>query len=382
MRYLVICLILSTQLLTACSSGGDEKRQAYLDADYYSRLEFPPDLTRPDDSRQMKIPAPTEKAAQHFQRETAHLGQARTSDTGATAAKAGQAGDSETVVMPAISSARLQSQEGIFWLEVDENAEQLWSQISAFWGNEGIKVVRNEPVLGVVETDWVSKLQQDPDAGLFSRMFQSGEPDKLDKFTMRIEPQADKARIYVSHSGLEMSVEGDDINWRSRCSEEELEREMLQRFALYFGLDRQQAEQVFEDYRPYASRVKLPEDEVHVLYVTGSLNFVWKRTLRALDRLGMDIREMDAVNSRILIGLSKLDISSDGERDEIAESSWLMQWFTGTEEEAVADPDRRFNLKLAQQNGVVKLAILDATDQVSESVLTEQFRNSLAIELQ
>ena len=389
--YVLFSMLLLAQL-TACSSDGDEKRQAYLDADYYTRLELPPDLTHPDESRQLSLPEPTGKAKASFKRDSANLGNLNTdkSDMKTAEMKAGETDNvsvqkisQQPLVLPSLINTRLRSEEGIFWLEVDENVDQLWSQLSAFWGHEGIKVVRNEPMLGVIETDWVNKLQvEDSSKGLFARVFQKAKADKLDKFTMRVEPDASKARVYMSHSGLEMSVEGDDVNWRSRCSEEELEREMLQRFALFFGLDEKRAEQAFENYRPYASRIKIPEDEAHVLYVTGTLNFAWKRTLRGLDRLSMNVSEIDAVNSRIKLGIQHLDVLPEGEQDEIAESSWLMQWFTGDDKDSADDPDRQFNLRLSQQNGVVRVEILDLSDQPAEGVLAEQFRNKLAIELQ
>ena len=70
-----------------------------------------------------------------------------------------------------VKGARMQAGDGVFWLEVDENADKLWPQLSAFWGHEGVKIVRNEPMLGMVETDWVSKLQVDDDAGFIEKLF-------------------------------------------------------------------------------------------------------------------------------------------------------------------------------------------------------------------
>ena len=363
--------ITAALITSGCSSDGNERRQAYLDADYYTRMELPPDLTSTIDKKQLSVPKPTDEATKRFRQDTADLG----------------SGESKNAVamMSKVKGARLQAADGVFWLEVDENADKLWPQLSAFWGHEGVKIVRNEPMLGMVETDWVSKLQIDDDAGFIDRLFNSMDPDKLDKFRMRVEPEQhkNKTKIFMAHSGMEKSVEGDDVNWRSRCSEEELEREMLNRLALYVGLSEAQSKKAFENYRPFASRVKVPKDKTNILYVSGSLDFVWERALRALDRLGMDVLKKNLKAGQIKVAIEKLTKENLGEeRDEIAESSWLMQWLSGSGEDYAENESRQFTLKFTREDGVVRLDILRPDGQPAESVLAEQFRKSLALEFQ
>ncbi len=358
-------------IASGCSSDGNERRQAYLDADYYTRMELPPDLTSTIDKKQLSVPKPTDEATKRFKQDTADLGSGKSKNA--------------VAMMSKVKGARLQAGDGVFWLEIDENADKLWPQLSAFWGHEGIKIVRNEPMLGMVETDWVSKLQVDDDAGFIEKIFNSASPDKLDKFRMRVEPEQsnDKTKIFMSHSGMEKSVEGDDVNWRSRCTEEELEREMLNRLALFVGLDDSKAIKAFENYRPFASRVEVPKDKANTLYITGDMDFVWKRSLRALDRMGMDVVEMDAAKHQIKVAIEKLSKEDlGGERDEIAESSWLMQWFSGSGEDYAEDESRQFTLTFENKDGVVHLGILRPDGEPADSVLAEQFRKSLAIEFQ
>lgn len=365
--------LLAILAISGCSSDGNERREEYLDASYYTRLELPPDLTAPEESKQLVSPQPTTEAMKKFRDDSAEVGSAE--DEAAPVA-----------VGMKVEGARIKTGDGVFWLEVDENSSKLWPQLSAFWSHEGIKVVRNEPLLGMVETDWVSKLQAGEDDGFFKSLFNKIDPSKLDKFTMRVEPEEglDKTRIFMSHSGLEVIVEGDDTNWRTRCSEEELEREMLTRLALYVGLDKKQAAEAFSSYRSYASRVQVPQDSVNTLYVTGTVNYVWKRTLRALDRMGLSVIDMDAENSEIRVAIKKLtDEQLELEQDEIAESSWLMQLISGSaDDDFKNDSDRNFNIKLSRRNGVVLLEILQQDGEPAENVLAEQFRKALAIELQ
>ena len=364
-KQIYFAVMIVALIVSGCSSDGNERRQAYLDADYYTRMELPPDLTSVTDKNQLKAPKPTAEAARRFEQETADLGSAKSQDTVAMSIK--------------VKGARMQAGDGVFWLEVDENVDKLWPQLSAFWGHEGVKIVRNEPMLGMVETDWVSKLQVDDDASFITKLFNTVDPDKLDKFRMRVEPEQrkNKTKIFMSHSGMEKSVEGDDVNWRSRCSEEELEREMLNRLALFVGLNEKQSKKAFENYRPFASRVKISRDKVNSLYITGSVDFVWKRSLRALDRMGMDVLKKNLKTRQIKVAIEKLTKESPGEeRDEIAESSWLMQWLSGSGEDYAENKSRQFILKLVRENGIVRLDILTPDGEPAKSVLAEQFRKS------
>ena len=43
-----IAVLIAAMFLQACGSDGDTRREEYLDADYYTRLELPPDLTAPE----------------------------------------------------------------------------------------------------------------------------------------------------------------------------------------------------------------------------------------------------------------------------------------------------------------------------------------------
>ncbi len=363
---------IATALIAAgCSSDGNERRQKYIDADYYTRLEIPPDLTPTNESKQLTTPKPADEAMAKFKQDTANLG--------------GSKKEAKVAMAAGAEGTHLQTGNGVFWLEVEKEAGELWPELSAFWENEGIRVIRSEPVLGIMETDWVSKLQINDDAGFFRKMFNTVDPDRLDKFTLRVEPVPgqDKTKVFISHSGLEKLVEGDDVNWRSRCSEEELEYEMLNRLALFVGLDAVQSKKVSENYRPYTSRVRVPEDNVNTLYVTGNMEFVWERTLRALDRQKMDVQAMDESARWIKVAIENISNESIGqERDEIAESSWLMQWLRGSGEDYAEDSSRQFTLKFEQNDDVVRLDILRHDGEPAESVLAEQFRKSLAIELQ
>ena len=62
------------------------------------------------------------------------------------------------------------------------------------------------------------------------------------------------------------------------------------------------------------------------------MDFVWYRTIRALDRLQMEDISLDKKNGRIRFTLptqAQLSSADDEEVDEIAESSGFMNWLKG-----------------------------------------------------
>lgn len=79
-RFKLFSLVLLL-LAAGCSSDGDEKRQEYLDAGYYTRLELPPDLTNPDFSKEKLIPRPSKEAIERFKRDSKDVGKEKTDET-------------------------------------------------------------------------------------------------------------------------------------------------------------------------------------------------------------------------------------------------------------------------------------------------------------
>ena len=75
-----------------------------------------------------------------------------------------------------------------------------------------------------------------------------------------------------------------------------------------------------------------------------------------------------------------------GEKDEIAESSFIMQWFSGEGKNAAEDEDRQFILKLtpmtkSAMTKSVNIQLQNLEREPADSVLAEQVVKGLLIEL-
>jgi len=376
-------LLLAVLAVTAC---GKNERPEYQGADYYKSLELPPDLKLEKSTAEMEIPEPTVAALEDFQ--SRH--------------KLNKA------VAPEFKGIRLRHDGSMYFLEVDAAPEVVWPKIEEFWEHEGIRLVQNRPMLGFIQTDWTKQMQIREDANYLVKLFSKIEPDFRDKFRMRVEPAADrtKTHIFVAHYGIEVFVEisGDDqgaTQWRGRKSDIELEREILSRLTLFAGLSDNQAESLLLDYKPMQSYVTYEEtfkgddidppaqgaydtSKVAVLSMKGSMDFVWYRTIRALDRMQMEDISLNKKKGKINFTVPALDERSSGDEvdSESEGASWFTNLFRSDLDKKETRKEEKFVLVLAEQPGYVDFTLLDTRGQEATSATASQVRTALAIALE
>lgn len=358
------------------SCGGND-RPVYQGAEYYKNLEVPPDLTVPDTGGELRVPKPTDEAQQRFVDNN----------------------KLETIITPKFDGVRVVNYAGNSWIEIDNDVEHVWSRLLEFWQSEGIVLVEERPSLGFMETDWIERLEAD--SGFFRSIFQKFEPDVKDKFRVRLErfDQDRKTRLSIAHIRIERVVtgqDGDEFVWQSRPSNLEAEREIIARMALFAGKDKEDTVKMLDNYRPYSSLVKIDSTNTTALTMAGSIDFVWRRAMRALDRMqAQDIRQHKESRSINFvtgkISNDDLKIEEDSEEDELAESSWLMQLFSSTDEKSLAtNITRQSRLEFTVVGKRVQIDVVDAretrtTDEdgdVYGTALSEQLRDLLAKNLE
>ncbi|MBN4063609.1 outer membrane protein assembly factor BamC [Cardiobacterium sp. AH-315-I02] len=366
----LILLALST---ASCGLFGGDERPVYQGAEYYKNLEIPPDLTAPDTRDQLVVPKPTSEALQRF-RDNNKL---------------------ETVITPKFDGVRVVNYAGNSWLEVDNDVERVWQRLQEFWQNEGIELAQVRPSLGFMETQWVERLGDD--VGLLRSMFQKFEPDVKDKFRIRVErfDFDQKTRIYVAHSRIERILYGEeeaDFVWQSQPADLEAEREIISRMALFTGKSADDTVQLLQNYRPYSSLVKIDSTNATTLTMTGSMGFVWRRAMRALDRMRVeDIREHKESSSIDFVVGKASNERLKADEDDLSKTSWIMRLFTDVDEENLAaNKSRHYRLEFSEVSGRIQIDVKDAentqlTDEdgaITGTALAEQLRDRLAENLE
>jgi len=356
------CAIVMVLIVSSCAT----ERPVYHGAEYYKNLEIPPDLTEPDTGQDLKVPRPTEEALQRF-RDNNKL---------------------ETVITPKFDGVRIVTYAGNSWIEVDNDVDHVWPRLIEFWETEGIPLAQIRPLLGFMETRWIERLSSSDDDGFFSSMLQSSYPGQREKFRVRVErfEHNTKARLYASHTRIERRIKGDDADeyiWVTLPSDIEAEREIISRMAVFAGLPREKTQVLLENYRPYSSLIKTESSNATALTMKGSMDFVWRRAVRALDRIGMqEIKEQQEISTISFIVAKPEEKAKKLEGDELAKSSWLMQLFNDVNQAASSMP---YQLEFTDLGGSIQIEVKDAgnsqtTDEdgdISGTAVVEQIRDAL-----
>ena len=365
MRYLKFTPVLLVIFLTAC--GGSGSARQYLDVTLGKPLEMPPDLSRFEGESSFDLPE-------------------------------GISGDSDSSpdkvpVLARVESMQIQGSPGFYWLRVDEPVENLYQQVKNFWAFEGFGLVVDEPVIGIMETEWVYKEEGAlPKSNswwdsLFAEEDLSASQDQFRTRIERDQSGGSNNRIYITHRGTEYVYEfqagdRDDINsadneWSFRRPEPQLEIEMLSRLMIYLGLREESLAAQFEQPRLFKPRASLEvdaEEKSPYLFMMDPYQIAWNRLNHVLQRLNFEI-----VSSEFKSGFSGEGVFTV--RSKVVETVQNKGFFgIGSSEKNIS---RNFILVVSEENHELTRVIIedekgnfDTTPEAAEflSILFEQIK--------
>jgi outer membrane protein assembly factor BamC len=349
------CTVMSVvMLLAGCSWFSSDKKDPEA-AEILSPLEVPPNLVRPYGDDKLVSPVPVASPKQTLQSK-------KTADC--------QCDDRP----PSIGERVLPQGKGVQrlrdgqhrWLLVSAEPEQVWPLARKFLEMRGYRVNRDEPAVGLLETDWKNILDiagnnADKESG--SEGKSSGIPVWRERLRLRLEPgqQSERTEVYLTQYRSER-VEGakSGEQWKLRKPDDERSIEMLNRFARFLT-----AENVEDAVSlvPVASKLGSDGDGGSVLIVEADFAKVWRRTGIALDALGFVIEDRDRA-SRIYSVYNEL---STGKTEEELEY--------GKPESATVRENYR--VRLDQKGETTVLSIRTKTGQVDDSDVAVHVLNLL-----
>jgi outer membrane protein assembly factor BamC len=209
-----------------------------------------------------------------------------------------------TAAPAAIGDTRVERQGDQRWLVTAQTPEQLWPLLRAFWTERGFTLAVDDPVTGVMETDWAENRGKIPmDAlrrtlgFLLESLYSTGERDK---FRTRVERTPSGSEVFISHRGLEEILTGmqrDVANWRFRPSDPQLEAEMLTRLMVRMGVKEETARtQVASTAVPPARARTLTGQAGAAMEFDETFDRAWRRVGLALDRSGFTVEDRDRVS--------------------------------------------------------------------------------------
>ena len=353
-----VFLLILTALLSACGSSSSDGR--YLDASLGEPLALPPDLSLQDNQSGFDLP------------------QAFSGDDSTDRGK--------VPVLARVNSLQLQGSAGLYWLEADASAEDLYRLIKNFWASEGYGLVMDEPVIGIMQTEWIYREDgRDKNTGSwFSNLFSGDDLSaRQDQFRTRIERGSSnqRSRVYIAHRGTEYVHEiqvGDrdappetGNEWGFRAPDPELEVEMLSRLMVYLGLEQQAVNDQVASvalFKPRASMELDASEQSPFILIKDPYQIAWNRVYHLLERLNYDIRSSDfksplSGEGVIMVGVDVVKNAKKGFFD-----------FTSTTERET----RLFALVLSEEtNNVSRLIIEDEKGNFDTSPSGGEFISQL-----
>lgn len=341
--------------LSACSSTtvvDDDYKGVYnTKKSTKHALEVPPDLVAPDSSNALNIPSLSGSGANFS--EYSNLG----------------AGSGNNVLPKSAAGTRFVREGRSFWLEIESKPDEIWRQARSFFMDLGFSFVRENPVNGLIETNWLEN-RLDVPTGWFSSLlgglFSTG---LMDKYRIRIE-HGDKDNVsllFITHQGLKEVSYGNwsetdySIKWQPRESDPELEAEMLQRFLVFRGVAKAQAKQLTSQKKniEIAKLVKDKSGLNNIIEVNEIFPRTWRRISIALDRMGLVIEDRNRSKGIYYIKTTEDFIKGDSE-----DKSWLESIFTSKNEQLKIEP---FQLSVDDVENKTIIGILNGSGEKDNS---------------
>jgi outer membrane protein assembly factor BamC len=287
-------VLLSVVFLTGCSSfsGSDDEALGARVINYQGEkgeitdLIIPPDLTSPDSQGDFVI-------------STSNL----LSD------------NSTEVQLVKVTNIEVKRDAYRRWLLVGKSPSDVWPLAKKFLKSFGFTINKENEAIGIIETEFLESNPDVPDSsiGVFRSMFSGILKAKAalpiaDKYRIRIEATDDKnsSEVYLSLTSIEEVAADKNTQWQSRAKDAELETEMLLRLMVFLGSDQSEAINKIKD---TAKGDKLPvsvyttENGYAALVLPFDSAKSWAHLGWALDELGVDIEDSDAIEKSYYVNL-------------------------------------------------------------------------------
>lgn len=293
----ILVPLLISGLLAGCSSFGLDKVLPDNSVDYKKEraaeknLEVPPDLT----SRSLKdrgmVPELGGVSVSYAELE---------SDAVARNRRDGGSGE----IVPEIDGVELARDGQDRWLVIQADADTVWNRTLEFWQQNGVLLVEQDPMTGVMRTSWLENradIKQDMITNavrsVFDGLYDAGTRDQ---YRVRIERTGpDTTELYLTHFGMEEDVvtdSGGDSNqvvWNRRPRDPQLEAEMLRRLMVYLGVaeDKAQARLAAGVTQSQARSRLAISDAGSSLLINDGYARAWRLAGLALDRVGFVVQD-------------------------------------------------------------------------------------------
>jgi len=203
------------------------------------------------------------------------------------------------------------------WLFVESTPDEVWAMSKDFFRSYGFKIEKENKKIGIFETDYLEIETVVPEKSLgFIRATlskalktQYGLPI-ADKYRIRVEPTEDinQTEVYLTLSSIGEVVSGSTRVWQPREKDVELETEMLLKFMIYLGSNRNES---VEKINSVNEKTKSTPSIIESSNGFASLVFPydkkqsWRYLGWALDELSIEIEDRDNFDGSYYVKIPK-----------------------------------------------------------------------------
>lgn len=366
-------------LMTACGSGPkldkylpDQRLEYKKQREASENLEIPPDLAGATFDDALDIP-PAAGVMTYSE-------YAGTRERRQRVASSGE-------VLPSVAGVELERSGDKRWLLIDATPQQVWPQIVAFWRQQGILLVEQDPAIGVMKTDWIenrAEIRKD----FVTRMFRK-VADGLyttstrDQYRVRVEsgPRAGTTEVYLSHRSMEERLVrnslGEDATtvWEPSDTDPEKEAAMLRRLMLSLGVSDQAAQRMLaqQGSSAPARSSRLVQSGGGMLVVSEPFRQAWRQIGLALDRSGFAVEDRNRAEGVFFVRYDDPNRNTQEKKGLGARLAfWKKKDDLGVEQ---------YQVRLTENQGATQVTIHDATGQRDTSATAQRILNLLEQEM-
>ena len=361
------CLLLIT--MVGCSTLDKtipESQVDYKKSQTVPSLEIPPDLTTSSINDELVIPEVDDNQSTTL----SEYDNKPTTGQGVSARN-------QAKVLPLAKQIQIKHDSRTRWLVIQEEASVIWPKVKQFWLENGFTLTKEDPQIGIMETQWAENRADIPQDGI--RKFLGKALDMVysastrDKFRVRLERGENPTitELYLSHRGAEEVAKGDDWVWQNRPADPELETEMLNRLMVFLGVEPEQAHTLLTAASQPPSSVSRSE---LTPASTGAVSLIlredfepaWRHIGLALDRLGFTVEDSSTYSIRYI-------------DPEITEKSSFWDKLFSDKSEASS---QEYFINLLKEADFTRVVVKDNQGQLITSKIAEKILGLLHEQLQ
>jgi outer membrane protein assembly factor BamC len=278
---------------------------------------------------------------------------------------------------------RFERDKDLAWLVVKGEPSSVWPVAREFWIEDGFFIMREDPALGTLETDWKENraaIPQDAIRRLIGRVYDNAYTSAYrDRFRMRLErgEQPGTTEVFISHQGVEeILVAGDgdgDTKWGPRPADPGIESEMLKRMMIYMGMRPELAEEQLAAEEPRRARAELIQQESGqaTLVIHDEFDKAWRNVGIVLDRIGFAVEDRDRIQGLYYVRYND-PLGSDKDSGLLSKLA-----FWSSDEEKVEN----YQINLSDDGADTRVVVLNEAGDPDQSITAVRILNLLYDEL-